>query len=53
MQGFAAEVFDDLFVVLVGDARNFGPAITAAYPNVTTIPLAQLDLGRPDAMKAT
>jgi zinc protease len=53
VQRFAAESFNDLFIVLVGDARIFGAAIAAAYANVTTIPLAQLDLGRPDAVRAT
>ncbi len=48
---FAAATFDQLFVVLVGDARAFGAAIAAAYANVTTIPFAELDLGRPDAIK--
>jgi zinc protease len=47
---FAAQTFEDPFVVLVGDARHFGAAIAAAYSNVTTIPLAQLDLGRSDAV---
>ena len=51
VQRFAADICDDLFVVLCGDARIFGAAIAAAYPNVTTIPLAQLDLGRPDAVR--
>jgi len=51
VQRFAAATFDELFVVLVGDARIFGSAIAAAYPNVTTIPVAQLDLGQPDAVR--
>jgi zinc protease len=51
VQRFAAATFDELFVVLVGDASVFGEAIRAAYPDVTTIPLAQLDLGQPTAMK--
>jgi zinc protease len=51
VQRFAAATFEQLFVVLVGDASIFGDAIAAAYANVTTIPLAQLDLGRPDALK--
>jgi zinc protease len=51
VQQFAATTFEDLFVVLVGDAGVFGPAIRAAYPNVATIPLDRLDLGRPDATK--
>jgi zinc protease len=52
VQRFAAATFDDLFIVLAGDARIFGAAIAAKYPNVSTIPLDQLDLGRPDAIKA-
>ena len=51
VQQFAAATFEDLFVVLVGDAGIFGAAIRAAYPNVATIPLDGLDLGRPDAIK--
>jgi zinc protease len=51
VQRFAAAMCEDLFVVLVGDASIFGAAIAREYPNVTTIPLAQLDLGRPDAIK--
>jgi zinc protease len=51
VQRFAAATFDDLFVVLAGDARVFGAAIEAKYSNVTTIPLDQLDLGRPDAIR--
>jgi zinc protease len=51
VQAFATATFDDLFVVLVGDARVFNETIAAAYPNATTIPFAQLDLGRPDATK--
>jgi zinc protease len=47
VQQFAAATFDDLFVVLVGDARIFGDAIAAAYSNVSTIPFANLDLGQP------
>jgi zinc protease len=53
VQRFAAATFDDLFVVLVGDARIFGEAIAREYDNVTTIPLDQLDLGRPDAIKTS
>jgi len=52
VQRFAAASFDDLFIVLAGDARVFGAAIAAKYSNVSTIPLDQLDLGRPDAIKA-
>jgi zinc protease len=51
VQRFAADTFEDLFVVLVGDARHFRAAIEAAYSNVTTIPLADLDLGSPDARR--
>jgi zinc protease len=51
VQRFAAATFDDLFVVLVGDARIFGEAIAATYANVTTIPLTDLDLGQPNATK--
>ena len=49
VQRFAAETFEDLFVVLVGDARIFGEAIRASHPNVRTIPLARLDLSQPNA----
>jgi zinc protease len=52
VQEFAAAIFDRLFLVLVGDARVFAPAIATAYADVTTIPLAELDLGRPDAVRA-
>ena len=52
VQRFAAATFEDLFIVLVGDARIFGAAIAAAHPDVTTIPLAQLDLGEPNATRA-
>jgi zinc protease len=48
---FAAATFEGLFVVLVGDARAFGPGIAAAHANVTTIPFAELDLGAPDAIR--
>jgi zinc protease len=51
VQRFAAATFDELFVVLVGDASVFGEAIRATYPDVTTIPLDKLDLGQPTAMK--
>ncbi len=51
VQRFAAATFEDLFIVLVGDARIFGAAIAAAHTNVTTIPLAELDLGRPGAQR--
>ena len=49
---FAETTFGDLFVVLVGDAKAFGETIAATYSNVTTIPLADLDLGRPSALRA-
>jgi zinc protease len=48
---FAAATFEGLFVVLVGDARAFAAGIAAAHPDVTTIPFADLDLGRPDAIR--
>jgi zinc protease len=51
VRAFAAATFGDLFVVLVGNARAFGEAVAAAHADVTTIPFAQLDLGRPDAIK--
>jgi zinc protease len=43
----AAHMTADLFVVLVGDAQRFAAAIDDAYADVTTIPVAQLDLGAP------
>ncbi len=49
VQRFAASTFEDLFVVLVGDAGVFGEAMASVYPNVRTIPLARLDLGQPGA----
>ncbi len=52
VQQFAAATFDELFIVLVGDAQVFGAAIAAAHPNTSVIPLAQLDLGQPTAVKA-
>jgi hypothetical protein len=51
VQKFAADAFGDLFVVLCGDARAFGDDIAKTYSNVTTIPLADLDLGSPTATK--
>jgi zinc protease len=51
VQQFAAATFDELFIVLVGDAQVFGAAIAAAHPNTSVIPLAQLDLGQPTAVK--
>jgi zinc protease len=52
VQRFAATTFDQLFVVLVGDARAFGAEIAQAHAGVTTIPFADLDLGRPDAIRS-
>ena len=51
VQRFAAATFDEVFVVLVGDAQVFSAAIAAAYANVSIIPLAQLDLGQPTAVR--
>lgn len=51
VQRFAEATFGDLFVVLCGDARAFGEAVAATYSNVTTIPVAELDLGSPTATK--
>lgn len=52
VQAFArAYIAPDPFIVLVGDAQRFSSEIGAAYPNVTTIPFAQLDLARPNAMR--
>jgi zinc protease len=52
VQGFAArEIAADPFVVLVGDAGRFAADIGTLDGNVTTIPFAQLDLGRPSAMR--
>jgi zinc protease len=53
VQAFAKTMTDELFVVLVGDARIFGAAIAAKYSNVTTIPLDALDLGQPTATKSS
>jgi zinc protease len=52
VQRFAAATFDQLFVLLAGDARAFSAEIGAAYADVTTIPFAELDLSRPDARAA-
>jgi zinc protease len=52
VQQFAAATFEDLFVVLVGDAGVFGEAIAAAYANVTTIAQADLDFGSPTATRS-
>jgi zinc protease len=52
VQRFAEATFDDLFVVLVGDAKAFLETIAETYSNVTLIPLADLDLGSPTAIKA-
>jgi zinc protease len=51
VQQFAAATFEDLFVVLVGDASAFGEAIAATYSNVTTIAQADLDFGSPTATR--
>lgn len=51
VQEFARTWIADPFVVLVGDASRFGTEIAAAYPDVATIPFAQLDLNRASAMK--
>ena len=51
VQRFAAATFEEVFVVLVGDAQVFSTAIAAAYANVSIIPLAQLDLGQPTAVR--
>jgi zinc protease len=48
---FAEATFGDLFVVLVGDAKAFAETIAATYSNVATIALADLDLGRPNAIR--
>jgi zinc protease len=47
----AATIAADPFVVLVGDAARFGAAIARVHSNVVTIPFAQLDLGRANAMR--
>jgi zinc protease len=52
VQKFAEATFGDLFVVLCGDARAFGDTIAKTYSNVSTIALADLDLGSPTAVKA-
>jgi zinc protease len=52
VQRFAAATFEDIFVVLVGDAQVFSAAIAATHPNVSVIPLDQLDLGQPTAVRA-
>ena len=51
VQRFAEATFGDLFVVLCGDAQAFGETIRATYSNVSTIALADLDLGSPSARK--
>jgi hypothetical protein len=51
VQRFAAATFDEIFVVLVGDAEVFSAAIAATHPNVSVIPLDQLDLGQPNATR--
>jgi zinc protease len=52
VQAFARTMIaDDPFVVLTGDAAKFADTIRATYADVTLIPLAQLDLGRPNAMR--
>ncbi len=51
VQRFAEATFGDLFVVLCGDASAFGETIRATYSNVSTIELADLDLGSPTARK--
>jgi len=52
VQQFAAATFGELFVVLAGDARVFAAGIAATHADVTTIPFAELDLGRADARAA-
>ena len=52
VQAFArTTIADDPFVVLVGDAAKFADAMGVSYADVTVIPFAQLDLGRPNAMR--
>jgi zinc protease len=47
----AATIAADSFVVLVGDAGRFGEAIVGVHGDVVTIPFAQLDLSRANAMR--
>jgi zinc protease len=47
----AAYMAHDTFTVLVGDARQFGPAIAERFPDAIAIPFAQLDFGRADLMR--
>jgi zinc protease len=42
----------DASLVVVGDAKVFGPALTAKRPGATTIPAAELDLDAPGLRKA-
>ena len=52
VQAFAAAtIAADPFVVLVGDAGRFGDAMAGMHGDVVTIPFAQLDLGRANAMR--
>lgn len=52
VQRFAASTIAvDPFVVLVGDAARFVDEVATGFGPVTTIPFAQLDLGRPSAMR--
>jgi zinc protease len=41
----------DTFIVLVGDASRFAAEIAASHADIATIPFAQLDLNRPNAMR--
>jgi zinc protease len=47
----AAHMSSEPFIVLVGDAQKFTAAVAAAHADVTTIPFAQLDLGRASATR--
>ena len=52
VRAFAAStIAADPFVVLVGDASRFADEIARTHGDVVTIPFAQLDLGRANAMR--
>ena len=53
-EAFAAKVLDPAkaSVIVVGDAKAFGPALAAEAPGLQVIPAADLDLDSPTLKKA-
>jgi len=52
VQKFAAEhLAGDASIIIIGDMKKIGDALTKAYPNAEIIPLAELDLNSPALRK--